>query len=156
MMQRRPATKVAEDLLTAPTGATMTELIKVTGGPQYNVLKKLEGRGYAIRKLKEGSATRYFASPPGPPSFEAKVTSQGQVTIPKEVRQRLRLHDGQKVQFTLEQADRAVLRPVRTRLVDLFGILGKPRRSATLDDMDEAVRQAAVARYTRVTDRRKR
>jgi hypothetical protein len=31
----------------------------------------------------------------------------------------------------------------------LFGILGKPRRSATLEQMDEAVRRHAVQRYLR-------
>jgi AbrB family looped-hinge helix DNA binding protein len=134
----------------------MADIIRETGGPQYNVLKRLEARGYAIKRVKEGGETRYFAEQPGPPSFEAKVTSQGQVTIPKEMRERLGLHEGQKVRFTLEQGNRVVMAPATFQLKELFGILGKPRRSLTLEDMDETVREAAVERYSRAVSRRKR
>ena len=54
MNEHLPGTKLAEQLLTQPGGATMAEIIAAAGGPQYNVLKKLEARGYRIRKIKEG------------------------------------------------------------------------------------------------------
>ncbi len=54
-----PGSKAAERLLIRPAGATMDELIAATGGPQYNVLRRLEARGYAVRKLREGRVTRY-------------------------------------------------------------------------------------------------
>ena len=57
MNENVPGTKLAERLLTRPNGATMTEIIGAAGGPQYNVLKKLEARGYRIRKIKEGNET---------------------------------------------------------------------------------------------------
>lgn len=148
MDEHLPGTKLAERLVTQPSGATMVEIIAATGGPQYNVLKKLEGRGYRIWKVKEGRATRYFAEAPPVPSYEATVTSKGQVTLPKEVRERLRVREGDKVQFAVEDEDRIVVTR-GGRLSDLFGILGKPRRSATLEEMDRAVRQAAVQRYLR-------
>lgn len=156
MDRYRPGTKVAEELLTSPNGATMGEIIKATGGPQYNVLKRLEGRGYRVRKRREGRTTRYFATPPAAPAFEATITGQGQVTIPKEVRERLRLHKGGKVRFTLEKGQRATIAPAGLRLSDLFGILGKPRRSLTLEEMDEAVRRHAAQRYLRAAGRRER
>jgi antitoxin PrlF len=156
MDQHRPATKVAEALLLGRKGATMSEIIQATGGPQYNLLTKLEGRGYTIRKVKEGRTTRYFAKPPAAPSFEATVTRQGQITIPKEVRDRLRLRSGHRVAFTVENDGRVVLSPGGPRLSDLFGILGKPRRSATLAQMDQAIRDGAVARYLRAVGRSKR
>jgi AbrB family looped-hinge helix DNA binding protein len=134
----------------------MDEIIAATGGPQYNVLRKLEGRGYRIRKVKEGRATRYFATPPAAPSFEATLTGKGQVTIPQEVRERLRLRSGRKVRFTIEDAGRAVLTPVHTRLGDLAGILGKSPRSATLEEMDAAIRNGAVGRYRRAVGGKKR
>lgn len=146
-----PGTKLAERLVTQPNGATMAEIVAATGGPQYNVLKRLEARGYRLRKVKEGKETRYFAEPPAAPSYEATVTSKGQVTLPKEVRERLRVRDGGRVRFTVESGDRIVVTRGGLRLSDLFGILGKPRRSATLEEMDEAVRQAAVQRYLRST-----
>jgi AbrB family looped-hinge helix DNA binding protein len=156
MNEHLPGTKLAERLVTQPDGATMAEIIAATGGPQYNVLKRLEARGYRLRKVKEGNETRYFAEPPATPSCEATVTSKGQVTLPKEVRERLRLSDGAKVRFTFEDRDRVVLSRGGSKLSDLFGILGKPPRSLTLEEMDEVIQQAAVDRYRRAVGRKKR
>jgi AbrB family looped-hinge helix DNA binding protein len=155
MTEDSPGTKIAEQLMTRPNGATMDEIIAVTGGPQYNVLKRLEARGYRLRKVKEGRETRYFAQAPASPSYEATVTSKGQITLPKEVRERLRVRDGGKVRFTFEDGDRIVVTNGGPRLSDLFGILGKPPRSATLEEMDEAIRDAAVARYLRAVGRKR-
>jgi antitoxin PrlF len=149
--KRIPATKLAEQMLTRPGGATMAEIIAATGGVQYNQLKKLRARGYGIRELKEGRQTRYFAEPPAAPSFDAPVTSQGQVTIPKEVRERLGVRAGGKVRFTIEDGERVVLSAAGHRLLDLVGILPKPKRAMTIKEMDEAISRAAVGRYLRST-----
>lgn len=149
MNEHLPGTKLAERLVTQPNGATMAEIIAATGGPQYNVLKRLEARGYRLRKVKEGRETRYFAEAPASPSYEATVTSKGQITLPKEVRERLNVGKGGKVRFTFEDGERIILARAELSVRDLFGILGKPRRSATLEQMDEAIRQHAVERYLR-------
>jgi antitoxin PrlF len=154
-MDDRPGTKIAEQLMTRPDGATMDEIVAATGGPQYNILRRLEGRGYRIRKVKEGKATRYYARPPASPSYTATLTSKGQVTVPQEVREQLRLANGQELKFTVE-GDRAVITPLYRRLSELVGILPKPKRTVTLDEMNQVVRQAAVARYTRAVGRKKR
>lgn len=156
MNEHLPGTKLTERLVMQPDGATMAEIIAATGGPQYNVLKKLEARGYRLRKVKEGNETRYFAEPPASQRYEATVTGKGQVTLPKAVRERLRLSDGAKVQFTVEDGDRIVLTRGGSKLSDLFGILGKPPRSLTLEDMDDVIQQAAVDRYRRAVGRKKR
>jgi antitoxin PrlF len=156
MNEHLPGTKRAERLLTRPNGATMAEIIATTGGPQYNVLKKLEARGYRIRKVKEGKETRYFAEPPTAQSFQATMTSKGQVTIPQEIRERLRLRNGQELQFTTETGNRVVMTPVFKRLGELVGILPKPKRIATIEEMNEAIRNAAVDRYLRAVGRNKR
>jgi antitoxin PrlF len=154
-MDDRPGTKIAEQLMTRPDGATMDEIVAATGGPQYNVLRRLAGRGYRIRKVKEGKATRYYASPPASVSYTATLTSKGQVTVPQQVREQLRLCSGQELKFTVE-GDRAVVTPVYRRLSELVGILPKPKRTVTLDEMNQVVRQAAVDRYTRAVGRKKR
>lgn len=153
-MDDRPGTKIAEQLMTRPDGATMDEIAAATGGPQYNVLRRLEGRGYRIRKVKEGRTTRYFAEAPERPSYEATVTDKGQVTIPKEIRERLNLRTGARIRFSVEDG-RTVVTRVGTKLADLFGILGKPPRSATLEQMDQAVRDAAVAKYLRAVGKKR-
>lgn len=149
MNKRGLGVEIAGQLLLRPSGATMDEIIAVTGGPQYNVLRKLAAKGFKVRKVKEGRATRYFAEEPAARVYEASLTRQGQVTIPKEVRERLRLREGQKLRFSLEASGRATIEPASPALSDLFGILGKPPRSATLEDMDKAIQRAAVERYLR-------
>src|SRR5262249_42945015 len=139
----------AERLMARPEGATMDEIVAATGGPQYNVIKRLENRGYRIRKAQEGKTTRYFAMPPASPSYEATVTGKGQVTIPKEVRDHLGARPGGKLRFVMKSGNRVEITPVELSIQRLFGILGKPPRPATLEEMDEGIRRAVVAKYLR-------
>lgn len=155
MDERVSKAKLTERLLLRSGGATMHDIIAATGGPQYNELKRLAARGYAIRKVKEGNETRYFASPPEAPSFEATVTGKGQVTIPKEVRERLGVRRGGKVRFAIEEGGRVAMRARPSSIQDLFGILGKPPRSATLEEMDEGIRRAVVDKYLGAVGRKR-
>jgi antitoxin PrlF len=153
MNKHEPGVRIAERMLTAPEGATMDEIVAAAGGPQYNLLRRLAARGYDIRTVKEGRATRYFATRLGDPTVEAVITSKGQVTVPKEIRDRLRLRNGQKIRFTIEDDGRAVITPAYTRLADLAGFLPKPKRRVSIKEMNEAVRQAAVDRFRRALAR---
>jgi len=126
----------------------MDEIIAATGGPQYNVIRGLEARGYAVRKVKEGRTTRYLATPPEAPSFDAKVTGKGQVTLPKEIRDHLNLESGQTVRFILESG-RVVVERTYKRLDELTGVLPKPRRRVSLEEMKEAMAKGATDRYSR-------
>jgi AbrB family looped-hinge helix DNA binding protein len=83
------------------------------------------------------------------------MTSKGQVTIPQEIRNRLRLHREQKLQFTVEDQNRIVITPVFTRLGDLAGILPATKRTVTLEEMDEAIRDSAASRYLRAVGRKR-
>lgn len=70
------------------------------------------------------------------------LTSKGQITIPKPIRESLHLHSGDKVEFILTQKNEVLLRPVTKKAKDLFGILHKPgRKSATVEQMDAAITQ---------------
>lgn len=155
MDERVSKAKVTERMLTRPGGATMRDIIAATGGPQYNELKRLEARGYTIRKAKEGNETRYFASAPAVLAYEAVVTGKGQVTIPKEIRENLGVRPGGKLRFSVEEDGRVTVDRWGSRLSDLVGILGKPKRSATLEEMDEAIRQGAVNRFLRAVGKKK-
>src|SRR5882762_6068083 len=129
MDEHVPKAKVAERLWSRPGGATMREIIAVTGEPQYNELKRLAGRGYSVRKVKEGNETRYFASAPDSASFDATMTSKGQITLPKEIRERLGVRAGGKLRFTVEDGSRVTLSARSASIQDSFGMLGKPPRS---------------------------
>jgi antitoxin PrlF len=147
--------RIARDMFTRREGATMREIIAATGGPHYNELKRLAAQGYGIRKTKQGNETRYFASAPATTSFDATVTSKGQVTLPKEIRARLGVRTGGKLRFAVEDGKRVVLSVRPSSILDLVGILPKPKRSATIEQMDEAIRQAAADRYLRAVGKKK-
>src|SRR2546421_11689182 len=151
----RPRTKIAEEMFRKPEGATMAEVERVTGGPQFNILTSLKRRGFTIRKVKEGNTTRDFAILPAVQSFEAKVTDQGQVTVPKEVRERLKLRRGGKVNFAIEKSGRVVISAKQSSILGLVGILPKPRRTLTLEEMDKAIGRGAVDRYLRAIGKTK-
>jgi antitoxin PrlF len=84
----------------------------------------------------------------------AIVTSKGQITIPKEVRDRLRLRPGTRVRFVVESSDVASLRRETVSVKDLAGFLAPPRRKVTVQEMNRAVQQAAVSRLKRSQSRK--
>lgn len=72
----------------------------------------------------------------------ARVTSKGQITIPKEVRDSLGLIEGDQVIFRVEE-NRAVL--ARTpNLLDLAGVVDVPaaRRGTPWDEVRRTTRQS--------------
>ena len=72
----------------------------------------------------------------------ATLTSKGQLTIPKAVRDSLHLHTGDRVAFVVHGDAEAVLKPVTKSVDEVFGSLhsaGQPRR--TIADMKAAVTQ---------------
>ncbi len=72
----------------------------------------------------------------------ATLTSKGQTTIPKDVRDHLRLQAGDRIEFVLLD-DAVILRPATRKITDLKGFLPKPAKPVTLDGMDAAVRRRA-------------
>lgn len=80
------------------------------------------------------------------------MSSKGQITLPKEIRGRLGLKQGDRVRFTVEADGRVRLLPAKRDVSELFGILPKPRRALSIEEMDEIV-QTAVARHVLGHDR---
>ena len=84
------------------------------------------------------------------------LTSKGQVTIPKEIRQRLGLRQGDQLIFRFDEAGRLTVEPAPPHLLgDLPGLLHHRagKRPATIEEMDEAVRKGAAKRFVRETRR---
>ena len=75
--------------------------------------------------------------------IHSKVTSKYQVTIPKEVREALGIEIGDRVAFT---TDGRILRmpPKTLSAADLKGILPKPERSFSIEEMDEMMKDAVA------------
>ena len=79
----------------------------------------------------------------------AKMTSKGQITVPKEVRDRLGLKPGDRVLFIVEDDGSARLLAANRDISSLVGILPAPRRRATLAQIEASVARAAGARLVR-------
>lgn len=85
----------------------------------------------------------------------ATVTSKGQITIPKTVRDRLHLSAGDTVDFVLEAPDRVVLRPLAGSVRDLAGMLRRPgSRPVGVQEMDQAIAADRAADDERIRARR--
>jgi antitoxin PrlF len=64
-------------------------------------------------------------------SGSGTVSEKGQVTIPKDVRDALGLHPGDRVLFDIEAGDRAVVKKARpARLVDIIASWGPSGESS--------------------------
>ena len=72
----------------------------------------------------------------------ATMTSKGQVTVPKEVRDSLSLVAGSAVDFSWVDGV-WVMRRATTSVRSLRGCVPPPQRPVSLDDMDDAVAQGA-------------
>lgn len=64
------------------------------------------------------------------------LTSKGQVTVPREIRQRMGLKPGDKMTFSLLSDGTLIVRPKVRRVTELAGMLYSPgRRAVPLEDM---------------------
>lgn len=70
----------------------------------------------------------------------ATITSKGQITIPKDVRERLGLHSGDKICFIFEGNDRVSFIPVTKSIASLKGIVAKPDKAVSIEDMEKTVK----------------
>lgn len=73
---------------------------------------------------------------------QATLTTKGQVTIPKAVRDRLDLKAGDRVDFLVNEVGEAIMRRVCCSTTEIQGMLAHRVRSPlTVEQMDEAVRR---------------
>ena len=78
------------------------------------------------------------------------ITSKGQTTVPKEIRDRLKLKPGDRIEYVVEADGRITLKAKNRRMADFAGILGKPPGGPlTIEEMDDAIAAAVTERYER-------
>lgn len=81
---------------------------------------------------------------------EATLTTKGQVTIPKRVREHLKLETGARLDFVIEDDGTVVLKPLTRHVRELAGLLHRPgRRPVSVDEMNESIRTHLRRRYGR-------
>lgn len=79
--------------------------------------------------------------------MEAKLSSKGQATIPKAVRERLRLEPGDRFKFFFHPDGVIILPKIRT--ARLKGTVPKPAKPVSLEEIDSAIQSGATDRFRR-------
>lgn len=72
------------------------------------------------------------------------LTSKGQLTVPKSIRDRLGLHEGDRVEFRVTEDGEVVVEVATMDLLDLRGALKSRGCRVTVEEMEEAVRKAGT------------
>lgn len=76
--------------------------------------------------------------------YESSITSKGQTTIPKYVREALGVEAGDKVRYVITDGDVRLL-PLRP-ISRLFGSLQRPGSVVTIEEMERAVSDGAAGK----------
>jgi AbrB family looped-hinge helix DNA binding protein len=76
----------------------------------------------------------------------ATLTSKGQITIPLDVRQRLKLEAGARVEFVESADGEFLIRPAVADVRSLKGLLRKPAKPVSIEDMKKAIRLRGAGR----------
>jgi len=87
-------------------------------------------------------------------SLQATVTSRGQITLPKALRELLTLNAGDQVDFTLDSTGRIVMeKPSQAGSSTGCGrqYLNKAQKTISASQMKSAVRQSAARRFQHAT-----
>ncbi|MCU7960140.1 MAG: AbrB/MazE/SpoVT family DNA-binding domain-containing protein [gamma proteobacterium symbiont of Bathyaustriella thionipta] len=71
--------------------------------------------------------------------MQATITSKGQITLPKALRDQLHLSAGDRIEFILEKNNVVRLMPHLASVKNLKGMLPKPAHSVSLEQMDQAI-----------------
>ena len=69
------------------------------------------------------------------------LTSKGQTTIPKDIRNRLNLHPGDRLEFVIDEGGRVLVLPASIDASELAGMLKPPARAVSVEDMNRAIRK---------------
>ena len=78
----------------------------------------------------------------------ATLTSKGQITIPKTIRERLRLKVGHKINFVFSSNGEVVMSPACKSVESIFGILErKGQKPKTVEEINSAIGRALEKVY---------
>jgi AbrB family looped-hinge helix DNA binding protein len=69
------------------------------------------------------------------------ITSKGQITIPKSVREALKLQQGDKIEFVENERHEFVLKPATKKVAEVAGLLKNYQKNqpVSIEEMNEAI-----------------
>jgi len=75
----------------------------------------------------------------------AKLTSKGQITIPLEIREKLGLDTGDRVDFIIRDSGEIVVEPATVDLLELRGsVKRRGKKVVSLEEMQQAIEAGAA------------
>lgn len=75
--------------------------------------------------------------------LQSTMTSRGQITIPAEIREKLHLSTGHRLEFLLEDGCILIL-PINKSLRSLKGILARPNIPLTCQEMNKIIKNVST------------
>jgi len=80
----------------------------------------------------------------------ATLTTKGQVTIPKDVREHLGVDTGDRLSFVVQPDGTVLVTPLTRHVRELDGLLRRPgRRGVSIEEMNEGVAKRMRAKFGR-------
>jgi AbrB family looped-hinge helix DNA binding protein len=76
----------------------------------------------------------------------ATLTAKGRVTIPSDVRRRMRLNAGDRIEFVELEGGGYAIKPAGDDVRTLKGLLRKPSKPVSVQDINEAIRRRGAGR----------
>lgn len=71
---------------------------------------------------------------------KSTVTTKGQITIPKEIRDKAMIHEGTQIDFQIQNDGKILIIPIQRHFKQLKGIIKSRRKKAvTLSEMKKAI-----------------
>jgi AbrB family looped-hinge helix DNA binding protein len=81
----------------------------------------------------------------------ATLTSKGQITLPKEIRDALELDAGAKLDFSIQPDGTLTVRPLKRSVSAIVGLLRQPAgKAATVEEMNRAVESHLAGKHDRI------
>jgi antitoxin PrlF len=80
----------------------------------------------------------------------ATITSKGQVTVPKDIRERYNITPGTQLDFKPNDDGTFSVRPLKRSALSIAGVLKRAKQQpVTVEQMNQAVADMAVERFRR-------
>ena len=75
--------------------------------------------------------------------LQSIMTSRGQITIPAEIRAKLNLTSGNKLEFILYN-DKILMMPINKSVKGLKGMLPKPDKALTCEEINDTIKNVGT------------
>ena len=102
-------------------------------------MSKIKGIASKNRSRKEAKAGVFPDAQSSSRSHTTKVTAKGQITVPKPIREHLKLAKGDRIEFLIGANGKVTIMPATADVRELKGMVPKPAKKVTVADMNQAI-----------------